>query len=36
MHISKKGRITISFKETVIRIEESENFEIVPLDDSSN
>jgi PIN domain nuclease of toxin-antitoxin system len=32
MHISKKGRITISFNETVKRIEESENFEIAPLD----
>lgn len=32
MYITKKGRITISFAETMAKIEESENFEIAPLD----
>jgi PIN domain nuclease of toxin-antitoxin system len=32
MYIAKKGRITISFTETVKKIEDSENFEITPLD----
>jgi PIN domain nuclease of toxin-antitoxin system len=32
MYISRKGRIKLSFAETVKKIEESENFEIVPLD----
>jgi len=32
MYIYKKGRITISFAETVKKIENSENFEIAPLD----
>jgi PIN domain nuclease of toxin-antitoxin system len=32
MHIAKKGRITMSFTETVKKIEDSENFEITPLD----
>lgn len=32
MHIAKKGRITISFSETIKKIEDSENFEIAPLD----
>lgn len=32
MYIAKKGRITMSFAETVKKIEESENFEITPLD----
>ena len=32
MHIAKKGRITMSFTETVEKIEENENFEITPLD----
>lgn len=31
MFIAKKGRITLSFEDTLKRIEESENFEIVPL-----
>lgn len=32
MYISKKGRITISFQDTLNKIDESENFDIVPLD----
>ena len=32
MYIAKKGRITMSFTETVKKIEDSENFEIAPLD----
>ncbi len=32
MYISRKGRIKLSFAETVKKIEESENFEIAPLD----
>lgn len=32
MHIAKKGRITMSFTETVKKIEDNENFEITPLD----
>ena len=32
MYIAKKGRITMSFAETVKKIENSENFEITPLD----
>lgn len=32
MYIAKKGRITMSFTETVKKIEDSENFEITPLD----
>lgn len=32
MYISRKGRINISFAETVKKIRESENFEIAPLD----
>lgn len=32
MYIAKKGRITISFSETIKKIEDSENFEIAPLD----
>jgi predicted nucleic acid-binding protein len=32
MYIAKKGRITMSFTETVKKIEDSENFEIIPLD----
>ncbi len=32
MYIAKKGRITMSFDETVKKIEDSENFEITPLD----
>ena len=32
MYIAKKGRITMSFAETVKKIEDSENFEITPLD----
>lgn len=32
MYISKKGRISMSFAETIRKIEESENFEIAPLD----
>ncbi len=31
MFISKKGRITLSFNDTLKRIEESENFEVSPL-----
>ena len=31
MFIARKGRITLSFEDTLNRIEESENFEIVPL-----
>jgi len=32
MYISKKGRIPITFAETLERIEKNENFEIIPLD----
>jgi len=32
MYIAKKGRIEMTFSETVEKIEEMENFEIVPLD----
>lgn len=32
MYISKKGRITISFQDTLNKIDESGNFDIVPLD----
>ncbi|MGD2091408.1 MAG: type II toxin-antitoxin system VapC family toxin [Candidatus Aminicenantes bacterium] len=32
MYIAEKGRITMSFAETVKKIEDSENFEITPLD----
>jgi PIN domain nuclease of toxin-antitoxin system len=32
MYISKRGRISMSFTETVKKIEDSENFEITPLD----
>lgn len=32
MYISKKGRITISFQETLNKIDETENFDILPLD----
>jgi len=32
MHIARKGRINMSFADTIKRIEESENFEIAPLD----
>lgn len=32
MYIAKKGRITMSFADTVKKIEDSENFEITPLD----
>jgi predicted nucleic acid-binding protein len=32
MYISRKGRIKLSFAGTVKKIEESENFEIAPLD----
>jgi PIN domain nuclease of toxin-antitoxin system len=32
MYIAKKGRITMSFTETVKKIEDIENFEITPLD----
>ena len=32
MHIARKGRINMSFANTLKRIEESENFEIAPLD----
>lgn len=31
MFIAKKGRITLSFEETLKLIEESENFEVAPL-----
>ncbi|MCL4457746.1 MAG: hypothetical protein M1147_10860 [Nitrospirae bacterium] len=31
MYIAQRGRITISFEETVKRIEETENFEVAPL-----
>ena len=31
MFIARKGRITLSFEDTLKRIEESENFEIAPL-----
>lgn len=31
MFIARKGRITLSFDDTLNRIEESENFEIAPL-----
>ncbi|MBI5097764.1 MAG: type II toxin-antitoxin system VapC family toxin [Nitrospirae bacterium] len=31
MFIARKGRITISFEDTLKRIEENESFEIVPL-----
>lgn len=31
MFIARKGRITLSFEDTLKRIEESDNFEIVPL-----
>jgi PIN domain nuclease of toxin-antitoxin system len=32
MYISKKGRIPISFSETLEKIEHNDNFEITPLD----
>ncbi len=32
MYIARKGRINLSFAETIKRIEDSENFEIAPLD----
>jgi PIN domain nuclease of toxin-antitoxin system len=32
MFIAKKGRITLTFEETLHRIEEYENFDIAPLD----
>lgn len=32
MFIAKKGKITLTFKETLEKIEEYENFDIVPLD----
>ena len=32
MFISKKGKITLSFEETLKKIEEYENFDIAPLD----
>jgi len=32
MFIAKKGRIALSFEETLRLIEESENFEVAPLD----
>lgn len=32
MFISQKGRITITFSETLKKIEESENFNVAPLD----
>ncbi|MDP3980641.1 MAG: PIN domain-containing protein [Chlamydiota bacterium] len=32
MFIAKKGRITITFDETIRKIEENDNFDIVPLD----
>jgi len=32
MYIARKGRIEMTYAETVKRIEEMENFEIVPLD----
>ena len=32
MFIAKKGKIIISFEETLKKIEECENFEIAPLD----
>jgi PIN domain nuclease of toxin-antitoxin system len=32
MYIAKKGRIEMTFAETVKRIDDMENFEIVPLD----
>jgi PIN domain nuclease of toxin-antitoxin system len=32
MYIAKKGRIPMSFAETVKKIEDSENFAIIPLD----
>ena len=32
MYIAKKGRIEMTFSETVEKIEEMENFEIAPLD----
>ena len=32
MFISQKGKITITFSETLKKIEESENFNVAPLD----
>lgn len=32
MFIAKKGRITITFDETIRKIEENDNFDIAPLD----
>lgn len=32
MYIARKGRINLSFAETIKRIEDTENFEIAPLD----
>lgn len=32
MFIAKKGKITLTFKETLEKIEEYENFDIAPLD----
>ena len=32
MYICQKGRITLTFRKTLIRFEEYENFEVAPLD----
>ena len=32
MYISQKGRTLLTFSETLVRLEEYDNFEIVPLD----
>lgn len=32
MFIAKKGKVTLTFEETLNKIEELENFEIAPLD----
>ena len=32
IYIAKKGKITLSFRDTVAKIEEYENFDIAPLD----
>ena len=32
MYICQKGRVPLTFSETLVRLEEYDNFEIVPLD----
>lgn len=32
MYIAKKGKVTLTFKETIKKIEEHDNFDVAPLD----